>query len=107
MNELFALTQPQSQPQTFTHIVQFEGLPQEVSVNAIGLLLLASGVTHNAPSSDVIGSLDTGNEAWDKNNNYRYFELKNVAESLVREFSVVNCNIQAAPGYFNLVFNCI
>lgn len=107
MNELFALTQQQPTPQTFTHMVQFEGLPQEVSINAIGLLLFASGVGHNAPSSDVIGSLDTGNEAWDKSNTYRYFELKNVAESLVREFSVVNCNIQAAPGYFNLIFTCI
>lgn len=107
MNELFALTQSQPQPQTFTHIVQFEGLPQEASVNAIGLLLFATGVNHNAPSSGIIGSLDTGNEVWDKNNSYRYFELKNLAESLVREFNVVQCNIQAAPGYFNLVFNCI
>ena len=104
MNELLNLL---PQPKQFTQLVQFKGIPQETAANAIGLLLFATGVTHDGPTSAEIGTLETGNTIWDETNSFVYLELKNTAESLVREFSSVQCNIQMAPGYFNLVFTCI
>lgn len=93
---------------TFSYTITAPGLPTEVLVSSLALLLMAYGVQHNAPFDPNFNSesVNTGNQAVDQRFQNDYMMFKMWLDGITRDYTNVQCNMTANYVTAYMSFTC-
>lgn len=96
------------QPVIYTYNLTCPGIPLTGILNSIALLLNAYGVRHAIPYDPNFegAELTTGDARTDVRFRDDYFGLKNILDSMSREFRDVHCGAHASAIGAHLTFTC-
>ena len=93
---------------TFSYNLTAPGLPTEVMISAIALLLMAYGVRHDIPYDPNFNteSVNTGNAAVDNRFQNDYMMFKMWLDGISRDYSDIHCVMAANYTTAHMTFTC-